>query len=248
VTSIFLISGAARAASSFGPGEQMVLGVDYSGIRAGTTTVTVGAPTKVGTADAWPIVALANTESLFSLYPMHDKIVSWWDASSGHSVGWDFYLNENGHSRRERGKLNSPSSGKAQVQRVREGEPPSNNSYDIDPTAQDITAAFFVLRSKALKPGDDLTIPIFTGGRSWDMKVHVNDHEPLSVPAGKFDALPLEVEVHFQGKLESKRNLKVWVSNDDRHVLLQMVAELSLGSIHAELMEYHPGTVETASQ
>jgi hypothetical protein len=115
------------------------------------------------------------------------------------------------------------------------------SSYDTDPTAQDIASAFFSLRARSLTPGEEFTEPVFTGNRTWNMGVKVHPPEAVEVGAGKFDALPLDVEVHFQGKLETKRNIKVWVSNDTRHILLKLQAELALGSLNGELVEYHQG-------
>lgn len=245
-----LVLGAAplARASSFGPGEQTVLRVDYSGIKAGTATITVGGPSKQGETTVWPIVTLADSAALFSVFPLHDKFVSWWDPGSSRSVGWDFTANENKKSRRERVRLNAPASGKAQISRADEAHQ-EQQTADIDPSAQDIAAAFFTLRQQDLQPGADVKIPVFTGKHSWDMTAKVGQPEPLKVDAGRFEALPMDVEVHFQGKLQSNRSLKVWVSNDAHHALLKMQADLALGSINAEAVEYHPGvaTEEHAS-
>jgi hypothetical protein len=236
-----LVTATGAAPSAFGPGEQIVMSVDYSGVTAGRAVITVGSTTKVGTQEVWPVVTVADTAALFSIYPLHDKFVTWWSPAITHGIGYDFSSNENGKIRRERCKLNSPASGKAQVQRVKEDAPPSQTGYDIDPSAEDIASAFFFLRSQPLVAGSDTAIPVFTGTHSWNMLVHANEPAPIEVPAGKFDSLPLDVEVHFQGKLESKRRLKVWVSNDVRHVLLRVEADLALGALHGELVEYHPG-------
>lgn len=236
-----LAGGSIAHASPFGPGEQTVLEVDYSGLRAGTATITVGNATKMGDREVWPIVTLADTESLFSLFPIHDKFVTWWSFAQSHSVGWDFYANENRHNRRERVKLNAPALGKAMVQRQTEGDAPALSTPEMNPDAQDIAAAFFALRSLPLKPGAEFKVPVFTGRHSWDMVARVGQPEELDVDAGRFSALPLDVEVHFEGKLESKRALKVWLSNDPHHALLKLQAELALGTLNAEAREYHPG-------
>ncbi|MBS2027209.1 MAG: DUF3108 domain-containing protein [Deltaproteobacteria bacterium] len=228
-------------ADAFAPGEQTVLDVDYSGIKAGTAVITVGAPTKQGLTDVWPIVTLADTASLFALYPLHDKFVSWWDFNAGHSMGWDFTANENRKGRKERCRLNTPESGKAQVQRSSDDTGSTSGVLDTPPDSQDIAAAFFTMRRMKLEPGSDVKVPVFTGRHSWDLTAHVGTVEPVEVKAGKFDALPLDVEVHFEGKLESKRSLKVWVSNDEHHALLKLSAELALGSLNAEAVAYHPG-------
>lgn len=231
----------APGASAFGPGEQTVLRVAYLGITSGSATITVGSPARQGARNVSPIVTLADSATLFALFPLHDKFVTWWDLDARRSVGWDFYANENRKTRRERVKLNAPESGKAQIQHAAENAAPSVETVDIDPNAQDIAAAFFTLRDAELVPGKVVTVPVFTGKHAWDMVARVGKPESIEVPAGTFMALPLEVEVHFVGKLESKRSIKVWLSSDARHALLQLDAELAIGSLHAETVEYHPG-------
>ena len=237
---LFAAVPGARAAA-FGPGEQTVMRVEYLGITAGSATITVGSPTRQGLRNVWPVVTLADTSVLFGLFPLHDKFITWWDLDARHSVGWDFYANENRKSRRERVKLNAPQVGKAQIQHAAEEAAPVVDVVDIDPNAQDIAGAFFTLRDRELTPGAQLTIPVFTGKHAWDMVAQVGSPESIEVAAGKFTALPLEVEVHFVGKLESKRSIKVWLSADARHALLRLDAELAIGSLHAETTEFHPG-------
>lgn len=242
LVALLLLTGASTAsASAFGPGEQSILRIDFAGIPAGQASVTVGAPTKVGTQPVWPIVTVAETESVFSVFPVKDKFVSWWDLGAGRSVGYDFFATESGKSRRERAKFHATEDGKVRVQRVKETGEQSSRDYDTDPTAQDITAAFFAMRSRPLATGDTLTLQVFSGARTWPMTITVGAPEKLTVPAGTWDALPLDISVQFSGKLEAKRSLKGWVSADERHTLLKMSAELILGSINAELTEYRPG-------
>lgn len=237
-----LVAAPPARASAFGPGEQTVLTVEYLGITSGSATITVGNASKQGLRDVWPIVTVADTSVLFALFPLHDKFVTWWDIEAGRSIGWDFYANENRKSRRERVRLNVPEPGKAQVQSAVEGQPAAVSTVDVDPTAQDIAASFFALRAAPLTPGKDVVLPVFTGKHSWNLVAHVGTPQPLEVAAGKFEALPVEAEVHFLGKLESKRSIKLMLSNDVHHALLQLDAELAVGSVHAEATAYHPGT------
>jgi len=69
---------------ALGPGEQITYRVSWIGLSAGTADVTVGAesPERPG---SLPIVT--NGRSDLAVYPMRDKIVSWWDPTSGRSRG-----------------------------------------------------------------------------------------------------------------------------------------------------------------
>jgi hypothetical protein len=228
-------------ASTFGPGEQMVIKVQFLGVKAGIATITVGMPDKQNGRDAWPVVVTADTQSLFAIFPLHDKFVSWFDPAYARSVAYDFYALEAGKPRTERARFSTPEPGKVSILRAKPGEAPATTVYDSDPLAQDIAGGFYTVRTFPLVPNTDLTVPVFTGKHSWNMLVHVNPPQSLVVAAGTFQALPLDIEVHFDGKLETKRRITMWVSDDARHVILKAEAELALGSLTAELLEYHPG-------
>ena len=69
---------------ALGPGEQITYRVSWLGLPAGTANVTVGAeaPDRPG---SLPIVT--NGRSDLVVYPIRNKIVSWWDPASGRSQG-----------------------------------------------------------------------------------------------------------------------------------------------------------------
>src|SRR6476660_5409292 len=80
--------------SVFGPGEQSTFKVQYLGMTAGTTTVTVGSDTQQWGSSVWPIVALAKTESVFRIYPVRDKFITYWDPKAQRSLGSDLFADE----------------------------------------------------------------------------------------------------------------------------------------------------------
>ena len=84
---------------AFGPGEQIIYKVSWLGLPAGTADVTVGVetPEHPGTL---PIVT--NGRSDLVIYPIRNKIISWWDPASGRSRGLEMYQDENHKRRRVR--------------------------------------------------------------------------------------------------------------------------------------------------
>ena len=227
-------------ASTFGPGEQMVIKVQFLGVKAGIATITVGMPDKQNGRDAWPVVVTADTQSLFAIFPLHDKFVSWFDPAYARSVAYDFYALEAGKPRTERARFSTPEPGKVSnpPRQARGGS--GHHRLRLRPPGIRTSPAAST-PSHLLVPNTDLTVPVFTGKHSWNMLVHVNPPQSLVVAAGTFQALPLDIEVHFDGKLETKRRITMWVSDDARHVIVKAEAELALGSLTAELLEYHPG-------
>ena len=98
-----LCSIAATAApSAFGPGEQTTYNIEYLGLRAGTAQITVGAEMQQWGQPVWPIVAIARTDSLFSIYPVKDKFISYWSSVAQRCVGSELVADENNTRRRQR--------------------------------------------------------------------------------------------------------------------------------------------------
>jgi hypothetical protein len=229
-------------ASPFGPGEQTVIKVEYSGLRAGTATLTVGNATEQAGHKVWPIVMLADTASLFAIYPLHDKFVSWWSFELHRSLGWDFTADENHHDRRERVRLGIPAAGEAQVQTVSDVQPAATAVVpDVRDDAQDIGAAIFQVRRLPLTSGATYTVPVFTGHQVFQMAVHVNPPEAIEVAAGKFAAVPVDMTVQFGGRLQSERPVRVWFSDDAHHAILKFEAKFTLGTVSGETLQYQPG-------
>jgi hypothetical protein len=223
---------------AFGPGEEMTFSVSYFSLEAGTVDVVTGAATEMEARQVWPVIVFAETESLFKLYRVQDRFVTFWDPIESRSIGNDFAADEGGHRRRVKVEF---AGAKAQVHRWAEDRPPAQREFDIDPAACDMAAAVFRVREMALRVGDVVHVPVFTGQHSFDLVARVIAQEKLPVPAGMFDTLRLDVGVIFQGKLKTTQDIVAWVSDDERHIPVRFDGSFLLGTVSAELTTYRHG-------
>ena len=225
----------------FSPGEEMVFQIGALGMKAGKARVAVGASTDRDGVSAWPIVIQARTDSIFdAVYSVKDKFVSWWHPESGRVVGADFYADENGKRHRSRSRLDHDA-GKAEVKRENVSGKRTVDSYDIPPGAYDIAGAVMALRARKLAVGDVEQIDVFTGKKVFALRCTVLGTDRVKTAAGSFDAVVAEIELGFDGNFASKRNVKAWFSNDERHLPLKVEAEFMLGSVVGELVDYRKG-------
>ncbi len=231
---------AATPSSAFGPGEEMTYVVRYLGLEAGTAVVTTGAPVTMGERQAWPIVALAGTESVFKLYPVRDKFVTFWDPDTHQTLGSDFLADEGGHRRRMKVVLDHAVS-KAHVHRWFEGAPPADEDFDIAPGSFDMAAVAYALREKTLSVGETIAFPVFTGKHSFELRAHVEAAESLTVPAGTFSTLRVGLQVNFLGKFKTSQEMVAWLTDDPHHVPVRIDGSFLLGTLSAELIRYHRG-------
>ena len=239
-----LLSGSAlaqaEAKTAFGPGEQARYRVQYLGVTAGSAQVTVGAPMKQWGKQVWPIVSMAKSESVAGVWPVKDKYVSYWDFSAQRVLGADMHQDQNHKRRRVRVKM-SEDGRSAQVVKQKEGEEPRESTHELPEGTLDVTGATFALRNHALEVGREYVYPVFTGSKSFLMKVKVEARETIHTQLGKQDVFRLRVYTEFSGKLESKRDMVAWFTADERRLPVRIEAEFALGSLVAELTEYQQG-------
>jgi hypothetical protein len=236
----------AMAQSAFGPAETLSYTCKYLGIPVGNIHMMLGNDTSIGGQSVWPVMALAKTDPLFILYPVRDRYVTWWSPTAHQTIGNDLSAEEKNKRRHERVRFDRLAN-RASTTREREGLPPEEQVYDVEAGSQDILSAFFTIREKRLAVGDHEEIPIFTGKRSFTLKLDVKGKEAVEVAAGRFDTLVLNVQVQFAGKLESKRDIKVWVTNDVHHIPVRVDAEFLIGSLVADLTTYQKGITRAAA-
>ena len=225
-----------RPEPALGPGEQITYRVSWLGLPAGTANVTVGAeaPDRPG---SLPIVT--NGRSDLVVYPIRNKIVSWWDPASGRSQGLEMYSDEN--RKRRRLKIDfDRSTGKAHVLRQVEGESTRESQVDVPHGAVDVASAVFFIRAARLADGDTLTMPIFTGAKLFNGIAEVEGRGKVETPLGERDAVRVRLRTEFSGKL-SARELRIWFSDDSAHVPMRMEADFVLGPVVVEWTDYKPG-------
>lgn len=231
---------AAEACVAFGPGEQSTYRVAYLGVTAGSTQITVGAPTRFAGQQVWPIVSVAKSDPDLGVWPIKDKYVTYFHPESQMAVGSDLFADENRKRRRQRVKV-APDRKSALVVKQKEGESPRESRHDLAPGTTDVAGATFALRNRPLRVGDEYAFPVFTGSKSFTLSAKVEGREKIETPLGHRDAIRVRVKTAFSGKLESKRDIVAFFSDDTSHVPLRIEADFAVGTMVAEITEYKQG-------
>lgn len=236
-TAVLLAAAGGARAEAFFPGEESVFQLRYLDIPTGEARISVGAPS----GPIWPVIFQARSGGLAGIFDVREHLVSYWDAPRRESRGYDLRAYEVGDYHEDRGRFDRPG-GTATLERSRKGGDRSTRTYEIAEGALDITAAFMWLRGQDLSPGDHRELPIWSGGEPFTLSADVVAREEVETPAGKFRTVKVQVRTHGAGKFSTKRDSFVWFSDDSRHVIVKMAADLALGRIVATLRSYRPGT------
>lgn len=225
---------------AFRPGERLAYGVSYLGLSVGDLTLLIAGQTNVEGTSVWPIIGTAQTKPAFILYPVRDKFISWFDPRSRLAVGNELLANENKVVRRERMRFDRKQ-GQATVRREGGGKKRREKNYDLPDGAQDVLAMLYLLRLQPLAPGDVFESPIFTGSKTFTMRASVVGKESIQTRAGQFMTKRVHLEVSFSGELASKREVRMFLTDDERHIPVRVDAEFFLGTLTADLTSAESG-------
>jgi hypothetical protein len=230
---------AAAETTAFGPGEQVVYRASYLGISAGKIQVTVGAefPDQPG---VWPIVLVGRTDVGLFFFPIRDKLVLHWDSVHSQTLGMEMWADEN-HKRKHLKILFDRAEGKASVFRQLDGQEPLQSEFAVPPGASDVASGLYLLRTHSLEPGMELMLPIVTPNKQFPLRAVVERRERLKTGLGSQRTVRVRLTTSFSGKLQAKSDLIVYFTDDEAHVPVRIEADLALGTVVAEAIEYHTG-------
>jgi hypothetical protein len=124
------------------------------------------------------------------------------------------------------------------IKRNRRGETTERLFSGGDPLGP-FSGAMMAL-SQPLKPGDDLTFDVFSGGNRYVFAFNVIDRERITTELGTFNTLKIEPTVIWlsQGSFRSQaRETTIWVTDDGRHLPVRMAADVFFGYIYVDLVK-----------
>jgi hypothetical protein len=106
--------------------------------------------------------------------------------------------------------------------------------------AQDLFGGLYFYRF-VQHMSDGFRFPIHDRGKDWLAELRFVGKESLRVPAGTFQTRRYKVAPRLEGHLEPRGDVDVWLSDDERQVIVQFEAKIKVGSVTGELIEYVPG-------
>ena len=155
--------------------------------------------------------------------------------------------------------------------RVREGPKRYRDRYSLDPIAGEFTAerwseelesfepstfedggpmpedaideiAFlYLVRMLILEPGDESRMERYFKPRSNPIVVRVLGREEIRVPAGRFQTLVVEPIIPELGVFQEDRKARVWVSDDERRIIVKVQTWAAIGPVALNLTDYDAG-------
>jgi len=229
-----LLPNASDSVSSppFGVGERMEYEVRFGPIKVGSGHMEVVGIDSIRGRQSWHTAFWVQGGTFF--YKVNDLNESWFDTESLASLRF--------------------------VQQLEEGSKDRERHFEIYPDR----AVFVAMHDKPVKeqpsvhePLDDgsflyfiRTIPLVVG-KTYDfdryfrpdrnpVRISVLRKERITVPAGTFNAIVIQPIIKTKGIFSEDGRAEVWLSDDDRKIMLQLKSHLSFGSLNLYLKSYFP--------
>jgi hypothetical protein len=134
------------------------------------------------------------------------------------------------------------SSGVTRTRTEGEGSSAKTKTRDFTmPDLFDLHSAALYLRSQPLKQGSVYRLAVYPASNAYLAIIKVMGREKISVHAGSFNAIKLDLHLKRVGKhleLEPHKKFRratIWVSDDSERLILRIQAQIFVGTVFAEL-------------
>lgn len=227
-------SEAAQKALPFNPGEKFIYKAKWRSITAGEISIEILPFTTINDIKAYHFVMKTKTNAKVDLfYRIRDREDSYVDMNMTHTL---LYQKQE-ISEHPRNVKVTYDWQKMTATRVNFGE--TDDPIAIVPGTFDPVALFFVIRTKNLKIGDVLEIPITNGKTCLIAKASVICREKIAIGKRVYDTymvVPDTERLEKALKREDQAKLKIWFTADEKKVPVKIENQVGVGRFVFELV------------
>jgi len=225
---IVVITEARERPTALVVGERLEYDVKFGKLRVGRGSMEVRETTDVRGREAWHTVFAIRGGLPF--FRVDDRLESWIDTRSFTSLRFAQQTNE-GSYHRERQIDFFPE----RTTMLQSGEGAAEKPTVDQPL--DEGALLYYIRTLPLEVGDRYELDRYFRPDRNPVKLEVIRRERIQVPAGTFETIVIRPTIKSSGIFSENGRAEVWVTDDDRHLMVQMTAKLSFGTLHLALRE-----------
>jgi hypothetical protein len=207
-------------------GEHLEYDVRFGKLRVGRGSMEIREITDVRGREAWHTVFAIRGGIPF--FRVDDRLESWIDSRSFASLRLAQHTNE-GRYHRERHIEFFPDRSTMLEQ---------GDSAREEPTVEeplDEGALLYFVRTLPLNVGDRYSLDRYFRPDRNPVRLEVLRRERIDVPAGTFETIVVRPTISTSGIFSENGQAEVWVTDDERHLMVRMTAKLSFGTLSLSL-------------
>jgi len=233
-SAIFSSIAVAEVRHPFQPGEKMQYVLKYGAIPAGEATLEVHDLDEINGESAYHFVLTARSNSFVDIFfKVRDRIDSYADTEMQHSLYYKKDQKEGKTRRNIKVDFNWRENESTYVNFNSEPK-----IISLLPGTFDPLSVFYFSRLLDFQKIKEFEHPITDGQKNLQGILRVIGEETISVPAGTYETLVLEPDLqNVEGVFSKKQRakIKLWITKDERRLLVQMKSKAIVGSFVAEL-------------
>lgn len=229
-------AGQAQMSVPFSVGERMDYEVRFSALKVGNGTMEVKGIESVRGRDAWVTEFRVKGGTFF--YKVNDVLRSWIDRDTFSSLRFEQDFEEGGRDRERMFEI-YPDRG-VFVQVGQAGDGPDAEQPSV-PNPLDDGSFLYFIRTVPLEVGKTYEFNRYFRPDRNPVTIKVLRKERIKVPAGEFDAIVIQPIIKAKGIFSEGGQAEIWLTDDDKRIMLQMKSKLSFGSLNLYLRSYRPG-------
>jgi hypothetical protein len=224
---------------AFHPGETLTYNVSWSNVfSAGTVTMSVESEKLPDERAVLRFDVRGRTKGLVDkVFPVNNEVQSVFDPLLMQSIS--YHLRESYGKKKRLRVTEFDHAEKTAVYRL--NEDPAETLTIPDPVQDGLSLLYFLRTREDLAIGRRMDIDVLDSGKNWTIEVSVLDREKVTTAAGKFDTIKVRTSPKDKGG-SKKREVFLWLSDDDRKIPVLMKSKLKVGSFVFELTDMKPGT------
>ncbi len=214
----------------FVPGERLSYDVYFGAIKVGTGSMEVRGIDTVRGRPAYHTAFSLNGGIPF--YKVDDVFESWFATDDLASLRFIQDQNEGTKERQHRYEIYPERQTYDDLTDEKPEQPSVANPLD------DGSFVYFV-RTVPLEVGKTYEFQRYFRPDRNPVTIRVVRRERVKVPAGTFDAIVIQPVIKTKGVFSESGHAELWITDDERRVILQMKSQLSFGSLDLYLTDIH---------
>ena len=213
-------------------GERLVFDVRFGPVKVGTSTMEVSEVTNIRGRPAYHTLFTVRGGTFF--YKVNDALHSWIDTATLSSLRFVQDLEEGRRQREKRYEIYPDRRVYVETTADQPTEQPS-----VDQPLDDGSFLYFI-RTVPLRVGESLEFNRYFRPDRNPVRIRVVRRERVTVPAGTFEAFVIRPTIKAKGIFAENGQAEVWISDDERRLVLQLKSRLSFGTLNLYLRSITP--------
>ena len=219
----------------FSIGERLEYDVKFGMLKVGNGRMEVVGSETIRGREAWHTSFTVKGGTFF--YKVNDRLESWIDMETFASLRHVQDLQEGKRDRERRFEIYPD-----RLVYTENDGPEQTTARD----PLDDGSFLYFIRTVPLSIGQTYDFPRYFRPDRNPVRVRVLRKESVKVPAGRFDAIVIQPIIKSKGIFSENGQAEIWLSDDDRRIMLQMKSNLSFGTLNLYLKSYTEGAATAA--